>query len=52
MLDLKVSNRTVVMGDIMRVDAESGVFCDTVCRTSEEREGVVCLSSTGYKDMV
>lgn len=51
-LDLKVSNRTLVVGDMVRVNAEGRVFFDTVCRTSEESEGAVCLSSAGYKGMM
>ena len=51
-LNLKVSNRTLVVGDMIRVNAEGRVFFDTVCRTSEESEGAVCLSSTEYKSMV
>lgn len=51
-LDLKVSYKILVVGDMVLVNAEGRVFFDTVCRASEEGEGAVCLSSAGYKGMV
>ena len=47
-----MSNRTLVLGDMVGVDTEGWTFCDTMGRTSEESKGAICLSSARYKGMV